>query len=35
MIYDSGTILRVIRTRRVRAIDERFYGRTARLFRVA
>jgi hypothetical protein len=27
-------MLRVVRTRRVRAIDERFYGRTARLFRV-
>lgn len=25
-------MLRVVRTRRVRAIDERFYGRTARLF---
>jgi DNA-binding transcriptional ArsR family regulator len=25
-------LLRVVRTRRVRAIDERFYGRTARLF---
>ena len=24
----------MVRTRRVRAIDERFYGRTARLFRV-
>jgi DNA-binding transcriptional ArsR family regulator len=27
-------MLRVVRTRRVRAIDERFYGRTARLFMV-
>jgi DNA-binding transcriptional ArsR family regulator len=27
-------MLRVVRTRRVRAIEERFYGRTARLFRV-
>jgi hypothetical protein len=27
-------MLRVVRTRRVRAIDERYYGRTARLFRV-
>ncbi|GAA2036754.1 hypothetical protein GCM10009819_21730 [Agromyces tropicus] len=28
-------LLRVVRTRRVRAIEERFYGRTARLFFVA
>lgn len=27
-------LLRVVRTRRVRAIDERFYGRTARMFYV-
>ncbi|MDT0347747.1 ArsR/SmtB family transcription factor [Streptomyces litchfieldiae] len=27
-------LLKVVRTRRVRAIDERFYGRTARIFRV-
>lgn len=27
-------LVRVVRTRRVRAIDERFYGRTARLFYV-
>jgi DNA-binding transcriptional ArsR family regulator len=27
-------LLRVVRTRRVRAIDERFYGRTARIFYV-
>ncbi|MFI6858204.1 ArsR/SmtB family transcription factor [Streptomyces sp. NPDC050416] len=27
-------LLRVVRTRRVRAIDERYYGRTARIFRV-
>ena len=27
-------LLRVVRTRRVRAIDERYYGRTARLFYV-
>ena len=27
-------MLRVVRTRRVRAIDERYYGRTARTFRV-
>lgn len=31
VLVDVG-MLRVIRTRRVRAIDERFYGRTARLF---
>ncbi|MFF2271155.1 ArsR/SmtB family transcription factor [Agromyces sp. NPDC058136] len=28
-------LLRVVRTRKVRAIEERFYGRTARLFYVA
>lgn len=28
----AAGLLRVIRTRRVRAIDERFYGRTARMF---
>jgi DNA-binding transcriptional ArsR family regulator len=28
----AAGMLRVVRTRRVRAIDERFYGRTARLF---
>ena len=28
-------LLRVVRTRRVRAIEERFYGRTARLFYVS
>lgn len=28
-------LLRVVRTRRVRAIEERFYGRTARMFYVA
>ena len=33
VLLDAG-MLRVVRTRRVRAIDERFYGRTARLFRV-
>ncbi len=27
-------MLRVVRTRRVRAIDERYYGRTARMFYV-
>jgi DNA-binding transcriptional ArsR family regulator len=30
----DADMLRVVRTRRVRAIDERYYGRTARLFRV-
>jgi DNA-binding transcriptional ArsR family regulator len=30
----DAKLLRVVRTRRVRAIDERYYGRTARLFRV-
>jgi DNA-binding transcriptional ArsR family regulator len=33
MLVDAG-MLRVVRTRRVRAIDERYYGRTARLFAV-
>jgi DNA-binding transcriptional ArsR family regulator len=33
VLVDTG-MLRVVRTRRVRAIDERYYGRTARLFRV-
>jgi DNA-binding transcriptional ArsR family regulator len=33
VLVDAG-MLRVVRTRRVRAIEERFYGRTARLFRV-
>ena len=33
VLLDAG-LLRVVRTRRVRAIDERFYGRTARMFRV-
>lgn len=33
VLVDAG-MLRVVRTRRVRAIDERFYGRTARLFHV-
>ncbi len=31
VLVDAG-MLRVVRTRRVRAIDERYYGRTARLF---
>jgi DNA-binding transcriptional ArsR family regulator len=30
----AAGLLRVVRTRRVRAIDERHYGRTARVFRV-
>jgi DNA-binding transcriptional ArsR family regulator len=33
VLLDAG-LLRVVRTRRVRAIDERYYGRTARLFRI-
>lgn len=33
VLVDAG-LLKVVRTRRVRAIDERFYGRTARLFSV-
>jgi DNA-binding transcriptional ArsR family regulator len=33
VLADAG-ILRVVRTRRVRAIEERFYGRTARMFYV-
>jgi DNA-binding transcriptional ArsR family regulator len=33
VLVDAG-MFRVVRTRRVRAIDERFYGRTARLFYV-
>jgi DNA-binding transcriptional ArsR family regulator len=33
VLLDAG-MLRVVRTRRVRAIDERFYGRTARVFYV-
>ena len=34
VLADAG-LLQVVRTRRVRAIEERFYGRTARLFYVA
>ena len=34
VLADAG-LLQVVRTRRVRAIEERFYGRTARLFHVA
>jgi DNA-binding transcriptional ArsR family regulator len=33
VLVEAG-LLRVVRTRRVRAIDERFYGRTARTFMV-
>ncbi len=33
LLVDAG-LLKVVRTRRVRAIDERFYGRTARMFYV-
>ena len=33
VLADAG-ILRVVRTRRVRAIDERYYGRAARMFYV-
>jgi DNA-binding transcriptional ArsR family regulator len=31
-VLTGAGLLRVVRTRRVRAIEERFYGRTARLF---
>lgn len=34
VLTDAG-LLQVVRTRRVRAIEERFYGRTARMFFVA
>lgn len=34
VLADAG-LLRVVRTRRVRAVEERFYGRSARLFHVA
>jgi DNA-binding transcriptional ArsR family regulator len=34
VLVDAG-LLRVVRTRRVRAIDERYYGRTARGFMIA
>ena len=33
VLVDAG-LLRVVRTRRVRAIDERYYGRTARVFSI-
>src|SRR6476661_6280988 len=34
VLADAG-LVRVVRTRRVRAVEERFYGRTARMFHVA
>lgn len=34
-VLAGAGLVRVVRTRRVRAIDERFYGRTARMFYVA
>jgi DNA-binding transcriptional ArsR family regulator len=34
VLVDAG-LVQVVRTRRVRAIDERFYGRTARMFYVS
>ena len=34
VLVDTG-LVQVVRTRRVRAIEERFYGRTARMFYVA
>ena len=34
VLVDAG-LLRVIRSRRVRAIDERFYGRTGRIFSIS
>ena len=34
-VLREAALLQVVRTRRVRAIEERFYGRTARLFYVA
>ena len=33
-VLAAADMLKVVRTRRVRAIDERFYGRTARIFYV-
>src|SRR5438094_5087687 len=33
-VLTQAGLVRVVRTRRVRAIEERFYGRTARLFYV-
>jgi len=34
-VLTQAGLVQVVRTRRVRAIDERFYGRTARMFYVA
>src|SRR5215468_2152196 len=34
-VLSQAGLVQVVRTRRVRAIEERFYGRTARLFYVA
>src|SRR5690349_24292375 len=34
VLAEAG-LVRVVRTRRVRAIEERFYGRTARMFYVS
>ena len=34
-VLTENGLLRVVRTRKVRAIEERFYGRTARMFHVA
>src|SRR3954447_12987497 len=34
-VLTRNGLLRVVRTRKVRAIEERFYGRTARLFYVS
>jgi len=34
-VLNEAGLLQVVRTRRVRAIEERFYGRTARMFYVA
>ncbi|MFC7616263.1 ArsR/SmtB family transcription factor [Actinokineospora soli] len=34
-VLTGNGLLQVVRTRRVRAIEERFYGRTARLFYIA
>ena len=34
-VLSEAELVRVVRTRRVRAIEERFYGRTARMFYVA
>jgi|SRR5215203_856643 len=34
-VLDAAGLVRVVRTRKVRAIEERFFGRTARMFYVA